>query len=293
MKWMRRHRALVATAAITFLLSLLVSVVLIAGAYRSERAQRQIAETERTQARTNLRLARSAVDDMYTKIATVWLAEETSPTEIQRSFLERAQGFYEQLVADARRDPSQRRDSAVAYQRIAEIQAYLQDDRAAETTWRKSLQIGEQLLSETPHDESPRLALIVNYRKLADVYQSLLEWDKAETAYADGLAHLGASAATATQRRPAAGGRRICPGSRGVGGASRRLAASRAIGSRGTRALHFLVQEPSHARGGNLAGQGQLPADADPALSRTVFRSLRAVPGCVTKVQFQSPDQLE
>jgi hypothetical protein len=34
-----------------------------------------------------LRCPRLLIDNMYTKVATVWIAEETAPTQIQKEFL--------------------------------------------------------------------------------------------------------------------------------------------------------------------------------------------------------------
>ena len=171
-KWTRRHRAIVLTATATFLLSLLVGMLLLSGAYRAERTQREIADAARKDAELNLRMARSAVDEMYTKVATVWLSEETSPTALQLEFLQTALGLYEQMAREAEGDAEPTRNTAAAYERIGEIQAFLQDAPAAETALQSALQLYEQFIRQSPQDEESRWALIKNYRRLAEVYQS-------------------------------------------------------------------------------------------------------------------------
>ena len=196
-KWTRRHRTVVTTAAITFLLSLLVSVVSIARAYQSERAQHKVAVHEKTQAQNekaraeaSLRLARKAVDDMYIKIATEWLTGETAPTQMQKGFLRMALDLYQQLVREAIDDPSQRQESAEAYERIGEIRGYLDNHDAADVALRKSLEMREQLLTYNPDDKDRRIALVGGYRKLAEVDKLLVKFDQAQEAYDQGLAHL-------------------------------------------------------------------------------------------------------
>jgi serine/threonine protein kinase len=190
LKWTRRHRSVVTAVAATLLVALLVGVVLIGRAYRSERVQRQVAEEERTRAQLNLRPARSAVDEMYTKVATVWLAEQATPTAIQLEFLSTALSLYQQLADDARRDPTQRREMAMAYERIAEVQTHLHDEPSALAAWQRAVETREQLIQESPRDEDCRLSAVIGHLRLAELHESLGALDEAESAYGQGLAHL-------------------------------------------------------------------------------------------------------
>ena len=72
LKWSRRHRTLVAAVAAILLLTTLGSTLSAALLFR-EQAKTAAA---RDQADANFQIARQAVDDMYTKVATMWLTDQ-------------------------------------------------------------------------------------------------------------------------------------------------------------------------------------------------------------------------
>jgi serine/threonine protein kinase/tetratricopeptide (TPR) repeat protein len=199
-KWARRNRVIVTTAVVTFLLSLIVGVVLIARAYQSERAQRKIAENERTlaksnllQARRNLQLARSAVEDMYLNIATQWLAKETGASKLQREFLDKALQIYQRLARASGEDSYELRAAAVAYERMGDIHVYLQSYARGRAAYQEAIALEEELnVPETPSAE--RLtALAARTRKLAEASLELGLLDDAERAYVSMLEQLAES----------------------------------------------------------------------------------------------------
>ena len=82
-----------------------------------ERSRTNAAQTRTQQ---SLKLARAAVDDMYIKVATAWLAKETAPSNIQQQLLTRALEVYQQLAQAPADDTASRRDAAVAFERCGE-----------------------------------------------------------------------------------------------------------------------------------------------------------------------------
>ena len=53
---------------------------------------------QKARAEANFRLARAAVDDMYTQVAEKWLAQEPQMEPLQREFLLKALRFYERFA---------------------------------------------------------------------------------------------------------------------------------------------------------------------------------------------------
>ena len=78
-----------------------------AAAYRAEARQRLLAQAsaaeaqaQRRKAEDGSKLARQAVDEMYTEVAQKWLATQGTLTTLQREFLEKALSFYERFAAE-------------------------------------------------------------------------------------------------------------------------------------------------------------------------------------------------
>src|SRR5262249_29972815 len=137
-KWTWRHRyavwsggASLAALLVLSVVGLAVSNVLISrerdrkdtALREREAALAAVAASER-QARANLRLARKAVDGLYTQ-----LAEELYPVPrmqpLQRKFLLQALEFYEEFSAQEGSDPEIRFETARACRRVGSIQHLL------------------------------------------------------------------------------------------------------------------------------------------------------------------------
>src|SRR5207248_4880385 len=80
-------------------------------AYRAEAGLRREADTQRTRAERRSRLARRAVDDMYTQVAAKWLANQPRMEPVQREFLKRARSIYDELAEEVSHDPEVRREA--------------------------------------------------------------------------------------------------------------------------------------------------------------------------------------
>jgi tetratricopeptide (TPR) repeat protein len=138
-KWARRHMALVTAALVVLMIavaSLATSTVLIARA-RSD-AQRQRDE------------ARRAVDAMYTQVAEKWLAQQPKLEAIQRDFLIKALGYYQQFSRQQSSEPHLRQETAQAYYRVGQIQSKLGRHAEAEKAYHEALNMQEELMRRFP-----------------------------------------------------------------------------------------------------------------------------------------------
>src|SRR5262249_33101882 len=140
----RRHRTLSAVAA----------AMLVVGAVGLG-VNNLLVNRQRARAEENARMAREAVDDMYTQVAEKWLSQEAQLEETQREFLEKALRFYERLAASEDDSPEIRREAGKAAQRAAEIQFKLGDFSAAERSCQRSV----ALLEGLAHDDLARAQL--------------------------------------------------------------------------------------------------------------------------------------
>ena len=92
----RKHRGAILTSAMivsTIIVGSLISVWQLLEARKSALL-----------AQSRSQLARSAIDDMYTKVAQEWLAQAGDMTELQKDFLEKALEYYEVLGHDSDSD---------------------------------------------------------------------------------------------------------------------------------------------------------------------------------------------
>jgi serine/threonine protein kinase len=128
MKWCRRHPAWISAVAVTCLIATCVSSAATMLILQS----REIAVAERTRAEANFALARRAVDEMYTRVASDFIAGRPQSTGLQRDVLERALVFYEELAEANNTMPLTLRDRGEALLRVSYICSSLgQYDRSA------------------------------------------------------------------------------------------------------------------------------------------------------------------
>jgi tetratricopeptide (TPR) repeat protein len=182
-KWARPHRGLVAAAALGLLLAAVglgVSLLVATRAYRAEAA-------ERGQAEENLRMARRAVDDMYTQVAQRWLAQEPQMTPLQREFLVKALGFYQQFAKLGGTSPADRHNTAVAYLRVGEIHRGLGQPRDAEAATIQALPLLKGLVAEFPDNPSFRNDLAHVHRAIGVVWLSTPRRKEAERHWREAL----------------------------------------------------------------------------------------------------------
>jgi serine/threonine protein kinase len=162
-KWSRRHPAAVWAISFFLLATTLVSAisaVLISRAYQRETTQRQVAQQ-------HLGLAREAVDEMLTKVASTWVPESTATSAIQEEFLQRALAIYQQLASNPPDGNPRGADAASAHERIANIQIHLGEFAAATSSLQTAVEICQELETDTEFAAARAEQLARCYRKLA------------------------------------------------------------------------------------------------------------------------------
>jgi serine/threonine-protein kinase len=135
LRWARRHKTLVSTAAgllITATAALAVSTVMIS--------------RERNEAEDQGRQARQAVH-LLTKVADIGFEEQLDP--LQKEFLESALAYYEQFTSRAANNPTVRLEHARAYQQTGDIQRKLGHYSDSERAYHRALEILESLAKDS------------------------------------------------------------------------------------------------------------------------------------------------
>jgi len=184
MKWARRHPAVPVSTMCVLVLALLATLA----AYRiSSREQSKTAAALREknaalqQAEYNFNFAQDAVDGMYTRLATQWIADNTAPTTLQQDFLKQAAKFYEHIVREIPAGGDQLRRVAVAYQRLGAIRYFLEEYAAASESLEHAIRLGEHLAASEPQsgviDDLPSM-----YRLRAVILLELGDRDAARKA---------------------------------------------------------------------------------------------------------------
>ena len=114
-RWARRHRTLVASAG-TVLVTAVVGLSVTAYMVNQERV--------RTEA--NFQLARSAVDQMLTRLGAVLLVDVPGAEGVRREMLEKARDFYKGFLSGRNgRRPSVRQGAGQALVRVGEVEELL------------------------------------------------------------------------------------------------------------------------------------------------------------------------
>jgi serine/threonine protein kinase/Flp pilus assembly protein TadD len=161
-KWGRRHQGLVAAVlAIVAVAAFALTVSTVLIWHEQKRTKDALAKAE-----DKSRLARQAVDKMYTQVARKWLEEEPLLTNLQRTFLEEALHFYQDLSQEEAAEPNIRRDTALAHRYVGEILAKLERRSRAEQAYNQAITQFDRLAAEYPNE--PDYA-----HDLAKVYTSL------------------------------------------------------------------------------------------------------------------------
>jgi serine/threonine protein kinase len=190
---MNRHRSIVASSVIVLVITAAlatVAAVLFAIERNNTMAAWADSDRQRLRAETNADIARKAVDDMYTKVATVWLAKETAPSTIQKELISRALEAYEQLAQQPLTSDESRRNIAAALERIGEIQHFLGDHRAASEALKRSIDLSGEPASNGEASETLPLELATRSRKLANVQVASADWNEAGKSSATGLQYV-------------------------------------------------------------------------------------------------------
>ncbi|MBY0523723.1 MAG: tetratricopeptide repeat protein [Gemmataceae bacterium] len=182
-RWGRRHRSLVVGAAallVTAVAALTVSTVLI-----SREQSRTL--VERRRAEENFHTALQAVNDMLTEVAEDQLANEPRMEKKRRALLVKAKNYYEQFLQERSNDPKLRKETALAYQRLADISRLLGDYEPARAEYAKAIDLLASLVNSSPDDPELRRALADSYSNLGEVQRTTGKSAAAQEAYEQAL----------------------------------------------------------------------------------------------------------
>jgi tetratricopeptide (TPR) repeat protein len=94
---------------------------------------------ERDRARHSLQVARQAIDDLYVKMASEQLFDEPQLDPLCQELLEKARRLYEELAQEHAEDPDVRRDTALAWFRLADIHRRLDRHEAAQAAYGEAI----------------------------------------------------------------------------------------------------------------------------------------------------------
>jgi serine/threonine protein kinase len=185
-KWARRHRYAVWSGTISLAALLVLSVIGLAvsnvlisrekdrkdaalrekgQALREREAALAAVGASEREARTNLRLARKAVDGLYTQLAEDLYALPRMQS-LQRKFLLQALEFYEEFSAQKGSDPEIRFETGRAYRRVGSIQHLLGQRPQASQALRRAIALLERLAEDFPEEAKYRTELASAYSTL-------------------------------------------------------------------------------------------------------------------------------
>ncbi len=152
-RWSRHHKALVTsvvacTIASLFILSLFIALLLAANS--RERTARELADSERFRAESNLEVAKQAVATMLTEVGRAELAQYPQMEETRSKLLARARSFYDEFLKQKPKDETLRFEVAVALRNLAEVDRLVDDYDQAESRYIQSMGQLEALANEHP-----------------------------------------------------------------------------------------------------------------------------------------------
>jgi serine/threonine protein kinase len=189
-RWGRRHVAAVMSLVVVLAVSLTVLGVALAFIFNEQRRTANALDKRNSallQAQANLDVAAEAVDKLYTNFAVQWVASETAPSNVQQEFLRLAADFYRRITEAPAETPEDRFNQATAYQRLGELEKYLENYEQARLPLEMSLEIGRALQKESPAEVAYREAVSLSLSNLGSVLRELNDLDGADDAFEEAL----------------------------------------------------------------------------------------------------------
>ena len=187
-KFVRRHRAGVATAAVA-VISLLTGIAVAVREARIAEAERRRAEARFEDVR---RLANSVIYEFHDAIGNL-----PGATPARRLLVVRALEYLDRLAAEARDDLALKRELADAYRRLGQVQgggagANLGDTTGARASFEKALAIRQALATRQPVDPQDALALALLEFDVAALQRAMGDAATAERSLLSAAARLEA-----------------------------------------------------------------------------------------------------
>jgi serine/threonine protein kinase len=182
-KWARRHKALVAAAAVVLVITAVAGVLTAFLVWReklradherdrareaaaAEQEARQAEAKERRRAEAREGFARQAAE-IYAQLAEKVLANRPHMEAEERQLLERVLDFYKELTSEPTTEPGIRLETGRAYRRMGDIQQKLGRPAEAEKAYGQALQVLEPLAALVPAEPSYRYELAGSLNNLA------------------------------------------------------------------------------------------------------------------------------
>jgi serine/threonine-protein kinase len=175
-RWGRRHRPLVAGAAVL----LITAVAALAAGIVVVSAEQK--RTELARQRT-----REALDDMSSQVIEDWLAQRAELEPAQRAFLEKALASYEVFASESGQTREVRESVADAHQRVGQIRLKLGQHAEAEAAYLRARELYTTLSSDFPAMPQYRKELARSSNNIGIVLSETGKPEEAEVAYQDAL----------------------------------------------------------------------------------------------------------
>src|SRR5262249_32261290 len=157
------------------------ALLLLIGAFFQVRADRNSKEQ-------SLNVARRAIDDLYSKMATERLFDEPQLDPLCQELLEKAQTLYEQLARQHSSHPDVRRDIALAWFRLGEIHRMRDQHEEAERAYGEAIARQDQLCRDHPKEPAYLQDLANSHNWLGELYrEGGRSLDKAEEHFRSAL----------------------------------------------------------------------------------------------------------
>jgi tetratricopeptide (TPR) repeat protein len=167
-KWARRRPAWAALVGVSAAAAVALAVL---GAWSNvalrAAAGRERQARERAEKRSGL--ARQAVDEMYTRVAEQWLADQPHKDALQREFLDKALAIYKDLAQEEGGDPAVRRGTALAHFHVGEICRHLGERDRAREAYGRAIDMQERLHAEDRGRAEYRHDLAESYNWLGEL----------------------------------------------------------------------------------------------------------------------------
>lgn len=168
-KWSRRHRRPLAAVLATFVLSLLVSVTLLAAAYRQANDALTQATEALDQAEKSDRSNRKIVEEVLVPSLMHWLRSSEKMADLPDELLDKMLATWDEVASREGNDPKKRLTIVRGYFRLSQVLANRQDRCRTEEALQKALVRMEKLIADYPDNPDYQLELS-GYYTMAAIY---------------------------------------------------------------------------------------------------------------------------
>jgi len=182
-RFVRKHKALVATGA-AVLVTAVVALSVGLAAVRNEQRKTQTALDAEARRRQQ---ARDGLDAMSSQVVDDWLAKQKELSPQHKEFLQKALASYEEFASDNGQDQGTRTAVGGAYFGIGRIRWKLGLAAEAEEAWRRAYVIFAQLHTEFPNDPVHRENMAKCLNNLGTLLGETTRQVEAEQAFRDAL----------------------------------------------------------------------------------------------------------